>query len=583
MPATARGISPNVSESIPRESAKGYRDPIRGLARFVEKDDEDLSFDEDIRDAIRTHPPAVLRTEFRLLPGTASLTSPTRRRSLSEFSEDTDTDITEINDEDFEEIDDIFGKEESGIYNSDGTRVSKKTAGPTRAREVLIQRKQQMEEQARAEDDELYRRYTNSHTEHNNNELLDPAADEVNTLKLKDLRLYGHLPLRQQKDHLQNDATIDYEYTKDDFETFEDGFADVLPSMICQDKLLHFHTKPVAPSGDLLRKASMPVFPRSLKASKPTKFKSSMDLAGTLRAKPSEHPLFNHNNKIIRKLDRMPSFHIKRNQQPPSESREDLLDYNMELRKKQLLEKYMEISEKQFQLRSSPTKSSGTKHHDKPPRKGVGIVKYLNHRSAVPSLTGNKQMKFNLNSKLWEGNEHDLLRFDENKDDGPSHKKQKQPSLITVDQFRHQKDTVKGNMVYDPENLRWVNKDAIDEQQENVFDDLPDLTPNDIPQYATTEPVQSKPTLYNRGVSAFTQRTFLNNSTGSTAVSNSTAGEEFVLSLKHMAKFEKEEMKIRRKTHNWFGPSESYHLSSRSNFDFEYFWEIRKMVMDNDA
>ncbi|KAM9887647.1 hypothetical protein OXX69_013273, partial [Metschnikowia pulcherrima] len=122
------------------------------LARFVERDDDELSFGEDVQiDNLRGH---AFSPNF-LSPGTGSLTSPIRRHSLSEFSEGTDTDITEINDEDFEEIDDIFGKEESGIYSSGGTRASKKAGGPGRAREVLLQRKQQLEEEAKAEDDEL--------------------------------------------------------------------------------------------------------------------------------------------------------------------------------------------------------------------------------------------------------------------------------------------------------------------------------------------------------------------------------------------------------------------------------------------
>lgn len=587
MPTSVRGISPSASEIVPRALAKVSKEPSKGYSRFVEndEDDDEISFGEEVEfDALRGHINAFSGQEFKLLPGTASLTSPVRRRSLSDFSEDTDTDITEINDEDFEEIDDIFGKEESGIYSSGGTRASKKLAGPGRAREILVQRRQQLEKQAQAEDDELYKRYKNTHNEQNGGPFIDQDIDEVNTLKLKDLRLYGRQSSKQIKDPLENDATINYEYTKDDFESFEDGFVGDLPSIIRPDKLSHFHTKASGKNGPLLRKSSMPVFPRSLKASGPTKFKSTMDLVGAFEDKPSEHPVFNDNNKIIRKLDRMPSFHIKKSQPTRLPSHEDLLDYNMELRKKQLLEKYMEISQKQFQLRSSPTKkSSSNKLLDKPARKGVGIVKYLNNKSTAPFMAGNKQMKFNLDSNKWEGNEHDLLRFDENKEDILLSKKQKQPSLITVDQFKHQSDPVKGNMVYDPENLRWVNKNALDEEQENVFDDLPDLVPNDIPQYAPGLPAPSRPNFVDRGVSTFTQRTILSTSNGSTVVNGGVAGEEFALNAKLMSKFEKEEMKIRKKTHHWFGPNESYHLSSRGTFDAEYLWEIRKMVIDNDT
>ncbi|KAM9899263.1 hypothetical protein OXX79_005830 [Metschnikowia pulcherrima] len=578
----ARGISPSATDAVPR-AAKEVREKktvsSAGLARFVERDDDELSFGEDVQiDNLRGH---AFSPNF-LSPGTGSLTSPVRRHSLSEFSESTDTDITEINDEDFEEIDDIFGKEESGIYSSGGTRASKKSTGPGRAREVLLQRKQQLEEEAKAEDDELFRRFKSRDGQTGG--YFDMAADEVNTLKLKDLRLFTSS--KPHHDTLENDATINYEYTKDDFESFEDGFVGDLPSVIRQDKLSHFHTDAPAHGRPLSRKASMPVFPRSLKASGPTKFKSTMDLGHAFGESSSEHPLFNNKNKIIRKLDRMPSFHIKKSQAPPSlphvSSKEDLLDYNMELHKKQLLEKYMEISEKQFQLRSSPKKkSSNRKLQDKPAKKGVGIVRYLNNKSTAPLMTGNDKMKFNPGSEKWEGNEHELLRFDDNNDDGLVGKRQKQPSLITVDQFRHQKKNVKSNMVYDAENLRWVNKDALDEQQENVFDDLPDLVPNDIPRYNPSAQPPSRLAAAGRGVSAITQRTVSTASSASTA--NSAAGEEFALSTKLMAKFEKEEQKIRKKTHHWFGANESYHLHGRGHFDADYYWEIRKMVMDNGS
>ena len=89
-------------------------------------------------------------------------------------------------------------------------------------------------------------------------------------------------------------------------------------------------------------------------------------------------------------------------------------------------------------------------------------------------------------------------------DDGLVGKKQQQPSLITVDQFRHQKQNAKSNMVYGAQNSRWVNMDALDEQQENVLDDLPDLVPKDIPRYNPSAPPPSRHAAAGRGLSAIT-------------------------------------------------------------------------------
>ncbi|KAM9935302.1 hypothetical protein OXX80_005124 [Metschnikowia pulcherrima] len=110
-------------------------------------------------------------------------------------------------------------------------------------------------------------------------------------------------------------------------------------------------------------------------------------------------------------------------------------------------------------------------------------------------------------------------------DDGLVGKKQQQPGLITADQFRHQKQNAKSNMVCGAQNLRWVNMDALDEQQENVFDDSPDLVPNGIPRYNPSAPPPSRHAAAGRGLSAITQRTV---STASIAgIANIAAGEEF--------------------------------------------------------
>lgn len=529
--------------------------------QYTEKQDEELSFDEDVEDRLNVEnlrlnqmKHAYPDLDHKFLP--ANTSSPIRRRSLSDYSEDTETDITELNDEDFEEIDDIFGKEESGIYSSGGKDSHRGEF--SKASEILAKKKVQLQKEADYEDEELVQRYKGHH------------GDEVNTLKLKDLQRFQQ-ESNLEKDALENERTVNYEYTRDDFESFEDGFEPNSPGKIEPERLRQFQTS--ATDGRRIQhKVSMPVFPNSLKPSKQSKFKSTMDLAGILEK--NDHPVFNNSNKLIRKLDRMPSFHSRKGLQAALED-DEALDYNMELKKQELLEKYMEITEKQKQIRSSPKKKLSSMKSIGPSKRGVGLVRYLNDKSAVPAVSPSVKMKFNAKSKRWEGNDHELLRFDE--EEHPSSRKQ--PSLITLKEFDKRGDTFKGHMKFDAENLRWINLDERDEVENDVFDDLPDLVPNDIPNYKTA----AKNFLSDRGVSTFTQRTVLSVSSDRSSALSATAGDEFVLGDKLLAKFQREELKVRKKTHHWFGSNEHYRTDRQKPFESEYFWEIRKMVMDNDS
>lgn len=537
------------------------------IIKYGESEDEDLSFGdfdagvfnaENLKLSQQKH--ALLSSEVKFLPGTLSTTSPQRRKSLSDYGEDTDTDITsEMDEDDFEEIDDIFGKEESGIYSSGG-KVSN-FGNFSKASQALTKKKQQLQQEAELEEEEMVERYRRL-----------GHQGEPTTLKLKDLKNAQRAPNSQlDQDALENERTVNYEYTKDDFESFEDGFDLNIPIKFEAEKLKQFQSSR-ANTGRLQHKMSMPNFPNSLKASKPTKFKSTMDLAAIL---DSQHPVFNNSNKIIRKLDRMPSFHNNKERAKSHTPNDDELNHNMELRKKQLLEKYMEITEQQKNLKTSPKKSRRPQVREKQStRKGVGLVKYLNEKSAVPATSSNGKMKFDTASKRWEGNEHDLMRFEENETIQPK----KQPSLITVLDFQPHKEKLKGNMMYDAENLRWVNLDKV-EEEDLIFDDLPDLVPNDVPQY---KPSGSKLALADRGVSTFTHRTTLTASSSSSALGRTTPGDEFQLLAKLMSRFEKEEVKIKKKTHHWFGTNEHYKIDRPRAFNGEYFWEIRKMVVDDN-
>lgn len=557
---TSGGLfTPPVSEKTPRPSlSPGI------FLKYAEKDDEDIMFSDDgmsnqlnVENLKKNQIKFAHNLENRFLPATT--TSPLRRRSLSGYSEDTETDITEMNEDDFEEIDNIFGKEESGIYSSGGSKGAQR-ADVSKASDRLAKKKKQLQMEADMEDQELVQEYRKHH------------GEEVNTLKLRDLKNY-QLEANLEQDALENERTVNYEYTRDDFESFEDGFDADLPMKIEPNRLRHFHTS--ASNGNRIHhKTSMPVFPNSLRSSKLTKFKSTMDLASALEKK--EHPVFNNTNKLIRKLDRMPSFHSRKELKDAIQYQDDEeLNNNMERKKKELLEKYMEITEKQKQLKTSPKRSTGVLKSAGSKRHGVGLVRYLNDKSGVPAVSANGAMKFNARTRRWEGNDHDLMRFEDEIREIPASKKQ--PSLITMKDFDNRAETIKGSMKYDAENMRWVNLDESYELQNNIFNELPDLEPNDIPRYRM--PIKS--TQNERGVSSFTQRTVLSVSSDRSSALGVTAGDEFKVGPKLTAKFQKEESKIYRKTHHWFRPNESYKVDRPKPFNSEYFWEIRKMVMDN--
>lgn len=531
------------------------------MMQFVESEEDHLSFDQEFNENdlfnpndVFRHTPNLVTSKSKFSPGTASNPSPLRRRSLSDYSEGTDTAMTsELDDNDFEEeIDDIFGKEESGIYSGDGRS---NMGNLSKAGQVLSNRKEQLQRQAEKEEAEMYERYKQ----------MKHGESAVNTLKLKDLN-HAMSTSAFNQDPLENENTVNYEYTRDDHEAFEEGFAADEPLDL---KISKFH-RSGPKKKSLAREMSMPNFPKSLESSKPTKYKSTMDLAAFTR---KDHPVFNNSNEIIKKLNRMPSFHNQTKR--PEPNNDDQINHDMELRKKELLEKYMEITEKQKKLNTSPKKNKHLMRGTPYKRRGVGLVKFLNNDSNVPAVSSNNKMTYNPENKLWEGNDHDLMRFEDQEDH-----QAKKPGLIRKQDFQPKTEKIQGNMRYDAENLRWVNLDDDDKDNENIFEDLPDLEPNDIPEYGRTS---SQFNTQGRGVSTFTQRTVLAASSDrSSAVGRLGLGDEYLLLAKNLSRFEKEEAKIRRKTQNWFAPREQYRLNKQRNFSGDYFWEIRKMVCEEN-
>lgn len=212
---------------------------------------------------------------------------------------------------------------------------------------------------------------------------------------------------------------------------------------------------------------------------------------------------FKCDNRVKQKLDRIPSF------------------YN----KNQLLSKFKE------------TKS----YH--PHHKKMGTVRCLNNNSEVPvTYPSISNMKLNKEKNRWEGNDIDLIRFEK-------------PSLITHKENKTKKR--QGNMVYDEQNLRWINT----ESEHDVFDDIPDLAVKQL-----QSPV--------RGLSQFTQRTTSTTAT-TTAPSknNETQHLDFEISRKLVDKFQKEQAKIEKKINHWF-------IDTTSEFNTDHYWEIRKMIIE---
>lgn len=517
------------------------------IHQFQDEDPDDLGFgDEDfVRDDLQLNYRTTLNEpdddELKLSPGTISTSSPKprmRSKSLSEYSEDTnDTDVTsQFNDDDFDDIndvDDIFGNEESGIYSSGGN------GNTSKANRHLLMKQQKLQNDAEIEERELFKKYKRL------------ANDETNTLKLKDFTFYDDNPI--DTDALENEKTVDYEYTKDDFENFEDGFDTDVPIKLDVDKLKQY----ARGNKTVNIKSSMPNFNNKNNLSKAKKYKSTMDLVNEFE---TQHPVFNNNNKIIRKLDRIPSFYNKNDAMKSNNSK---LNHDIELEKQQLLNKYMEITEKQNRLNNRHRKKNLSMKHPNGKNKRIGLVRYLND-NPIPQSNNNSKMKYNPVNKKWEGNDIELVKFE--------NLNVPKPLLISFSEFKNNmKDKkLQGNMVYDPDQLKWIN---LNKDEDNVFQGLPDLPDLQINKRS----VPNSPTkTVGRGVSAFTQRTGSTNS----IASNSPNSNEFEVPPRLIEKFHKEEMKLLKKINYWF-QQENYDLIN-SDFNHNYFWEIRKMVIDNE-
>ena len=513
--AGAKTLRPNLHQFVETEDDfDDFQD------EFVDRNDHGLDY--ELENKRENHQRAHAQKKGGISPATRSSSSPMRRVSLSEYSENTnETDLTsELNGEEFENIDDIFGDEESGIYSSGGGQQN-----DIRAKQRLLKQQQHRQAEAQKEEEDLLRQWK--------------GREEVNTLRIKDLN-----PVDLDKDALENERTINYEYTKDDFEDFEDGFE--------LEPAVKFQPGTITKFGKLHAKISMPDVRQSSKAiSQSKKFKSTMDLNHEMR-QPSA---FNSSNRVISKLDRIPSFYHKPKPDPAPKSKEEKDEAqinDIEKKKQQLLNKYME-----FTVQQNKISRKNRQQAERPRNSKIGLVRNLNE---VPVTTGNHRMKYDPVKKMWEGNNIDLVKFEKIR------QKPSRPLLITANDFKsNNKDKkIQGNMIYDADQMRWINL----EEEEDVFGEVSDLVTPDV---------------RDRGVSTFTQRTTSTNSAVSvpSTTQELTRQEEFYIPIKVLEKFRKEESKIRKKTTHWFNKDETYKPHKSSGHD-DFRWEIRKMVMDTD-
>lgn len=471
------------------------------------------------------------------------------RKTLSDYSEGDETDETsQMNDDEFENLDDIFGIEEQGAYD----RIQRK-----------LQSKQfQLKTDAEREEAELKSRM-NTNKQYR---LANQANFDSNmTLKLKDFSLRTPLSQNNLNSHneLDHEQTIDFEYIPDEFEEFEDGFDANFEhglSTIKPHKLTRFHSSSkLNPSTERKQQEKH----ASIK-----KFKSTMDFAGqNSKDNEMEPKKYNFDNRVKSRLERIPSFYNK-----PKEIPKEKQTYLNKFQESDLVAK--EAKKSQYHKQQTST---------------VGLLRYLNNNTVVtiPVIPTNMNMKFNASSLTWEGNEIDLLRFEN----------LQKPSLITLHDVKGKsKDTYNNvipqldnnNMKFDSENLRWVN---INEENESIFNEIPDLEDNSKNNYVSYR-LSSPPKLKNvvqqlqspmkrRGFSQFTQRTLSTNT--DTSGSIEPEHNEFFISEKLLERFMKEEIKIARKINHWFRVDEIYdYKNPSSNINLDYYWEIRKMVIDTE-
>lgn len=525
--------------------SKSNKNELRPQSLFSTSDLNDDKVDSQTlnrrRDtAFETELNKIDEEDLGLSPTTGSLSSRRRTsKTLSDFSEGTnDTDVTsELDDKDFanlDDVDNIFGNEESGIYS---------TLKPaSKANQRLQTRKNKMKQDAELEEQELSRGYLKL------DELKDTKADnEVKHLKSRSPRTKGKFSVSQKVP-----KGVDYENFEDGFDL--DGPVNMGPDKVRSAKGNGTSELATRKSIAVLSGSQQPTHFLSKSTPLNKKYKSTMDLAHEIK---DPRPSFNNNNSIMSKLNRIPSFYKK---DEKIEFSKNQVNQDIELKKQQLLNKYREMTECQSRLnRGSKSKISPSKRNK---TKKIGLLRCLNEHPVASGSVG--QMYYNDLNKKWEGNDIDMVKFDNNAS-------VQKPLLISRNEFEKNNCKIEGNMIYDPDKMKWIN---LDPEERDVFSDLNELDEEHINRTPEELPSPKGPV---RGISTFTRRT--ESSTTNSSSSDNGATHEFDLPVKLIERFYREEARIQLKTCNWFAPKDEYSMAQRY-FNRDYIWEIGRMVND---
>lgn len=266
-----------------------------------------------------------------------------------------------------------------------------------------------------------------------------------------------------------------------DKENFEDGFDDFETIKFDTLKLDDYKTIKPKPMKDV------------------RKFKSSVNL----------------NSRVISKLDRIPSFYNKKLSNMIEQ------EQNYQITKDQLLAQYKEIDKQHQRTKKllSRSMSSNAIHDIKSSKDYQDKIKSRKKKEMktikTTEIPQTPNMKFNSNLRIWEGNNGDLKKFE-------------RPSTIKLSDYKLIKPS---GMVFDSENMKWVNDPNSNQNDDDDILKIPDLQETQVKFDDVLEIGKSK-----------------------------------------VSRWLLEEDRLKRKISEW---------GNRGDYSTDYFWDIRKLVMES--
>ncbi|CAN3374012.1 hypothetical protein DIRU0_D06502 [Diutina rugosa] len=362
-----------------------------------------------------------------------------------------------------------------------------------------------------------------------------PRHDPVKTLRQKPSNLTARN--LQYNDKLMDKSTQVKEFVRDDGEDFAAGFDDNFEARMAQLAKLQ--------AG------------KQRSASHDPKLHSMMG--------------YNFNEGVKKRISRFPSLNrLNEPPQPPrlTKSKSKLSMVTSEpqktrLSKEEQLARYRKFDEK------APVKV----HHTTK----MQTIRCMPEDMDVTSKFSS--MRLNKERQIWEGNETALARFE-----------QPQPHFIPKYSADSQMVPPESDMVLDHATMRWTN---LKQEEEDIFSDIPDLTDDrhNILRQSSSYKLAAPPksvgfTMSTADDSSPSKQTRKEAKNARRSGSRATFGlSEFELSDDLLKRFEKEQEKIEKKVNNWFSVGETYDFNSvnegAKSYNRDYYWEIRKMVLDS--